>query len=1416
MDETSAPAATPPAVPPRRRSGLRVAVALASLVLVLLIGALASGWWALRSERGSAWLASRLPGVQVEGAKGRLIGDFSARRMTIRLPGGSDTVTLSELAWRGLRVERAGSPRWARITIDSLEAKRIDLALAPSTSTVPMKAPADLTLPIELDVQSLRVGELHAAALGTEPIRALTARLQLGMNGGAEHRIDQLSLAWDRLTASANARIASTAPMALDASIALARQAAESLPAWRASATLVGPLAAPVLLTTLRAEPVTSKGAERPEQTLDARATLRPFAAWPLGDLRVSTKALDLSALASAAPVTALTAQAVATSTAADQPASVSVELSNALPGRWNEGRLPLRSARFELAAQPDKPTELALRTLGAELGTAQASAGRITGEGRWSPQGWNLAATLTALQPALLDARAPAMQLSGPLTLAGGAPADASVDVKAALTGAITDRGALRNVQLKVDATVSPQRIALRELIASTGGARASLDGLVTHPAAEAPWAVKAHATLADFDPAVWWPGADDSPWRAAVTRLNANGTIDLSVPATTTTAATSQALPVALAALRGQAVVTLGKSLLAGVPLSGEASLRSTAGAQAIASVKLDADGNALRADGRLATTGNGSADAWDVSVDGPALNKLAPVFKLFQPAGADATLAGSLSAKAHVTGRWPTLATQGQLDANALRAGALSVQKAQARWALGTSANAPIEASATLTQASLMQNGAPGPSLDTLQLQLKGTGLAHSFGLRAESKSRPPAWTESLQSNVANSVANNATSNVASSAASRTVATVKAQGGLVDAGIAPAALAGWRGTIEQIDLRSDSPGSAPLLNTRNVAIEALWAGGVPRVTVQPGRAEALGGAIKWSRIAWQAAAQPGGFAQVEAEAELEPLRIAPLLARAQPAFGWGGDLTIAGRIKLHSASTFSADVVIERSTGDLTVTDEIGTRSLGLTDLRLGITADNGTWSFTQGLAGKALGVVAGAEVVRTSPQATWPAADAPLTGVLELRVDDLGTWGNWVPPGWRLGGALHTSASFGGRFGAPEYTGQIDGTRLSIRNFLQGVNVSDGDVAIQLKGSSARIERFTAKAGNGTLKVEGDMSLGAAPKAVLKLTAEKFQLLGRVDRRIVTSGAGQLQLDKQTLAFDGQFGVDEGMIDFTRSDAPSLSDDVVVVRAKGAPSPADAASAAAAPTGAPSVSATPPRNVALDLRVTLGEKLRVRGRGLDAGLRGELRITSPGGRLAVNGTVRAQDGTYAAYGQKLTIDRGLITFAGAVENPRLDIEATRPNIDTRVGVIISGTPANPRVRLFSEPELSEIDKLSWLVMGRASDGLGRTDTALLQRAALALLAGDGGSGPTDQLTKALGLDDISVRQTDGEVRQTVIGLGKQLSKRWYVGYERGLNATTGSFQLIYRIAQRFTLRAQSGDDNSLDLIWTWRWR
>ena len=212
------------------------------------------------------------------------------------------------------------------------------------------------------------------------------------------------------------------------------------------------------------------------------------------------------------------------------------------------------------------------------------------------------------------------------------------------------------------------------------------------------------------------------------------------------------------------------------------------------------------------------------------------------------------------------------------------------------------------------------------------------------------------------------------------------------------------------------------------------------------------------------------------------------------------------------------------------------------------------------------------------------------------------------------------------------------------------------------------------------------------------------------------------------------------------------------------------------------------------------------------------------------LAVRGTVRTAGGQYIAYGQKLDVKRGEITFTGPVSDPRLDILATRPNLDVVVGVAITGTALAPHVKLMSEHDMSDSDKLSWLMLGRAPETVGGADTALLQQAAMALLAGEG-EAPSDQVLKRLGLTDFAVGQkSDADnVKQTVVTLGRQVSKRIYVGYERSVTATAGNWQLIYRIAQRLTIRAQAGVDTatitanspttnqswSLDAIYTWKW-
>ena len=1417
------PSSAPARAAPRRWArwlggGAAALVVLVSVALVLL-------WWAVRSATGSAWLVTLVPQLTIVAPQGSLLGDFAAERIDITLPGTSGVLRLDAPRWHSLDASRGDHGRWLHLTIATLHADRVTLLRSPSPAleaSKPSSPPGTLRLPVEIEILEASVDELRFGAADDAPkLRAIRGRIHLGDQGGAQHRFDALAATHDRATASGSAIIGADTPFVIGAQLALA--SSQSTPEWQANASADGPLESLNVAATARVSPSPTHAA----QSLDAKAVVRPFAAWPLGELDASTEALDLSAFASGAPATTLSGHAIATTSGIDRPAVVSVELRNARAGRWNEGLLPVQTLSAELRARPDDPRVIDIQTLSAELGSSRLTGGRIVARGRWTPDRWNVEVDVDKVKPSALDARAPETALDGKASAVGtgfgstgtaGAPA---VELIADLVGQLSDRrlprAAPRSARLRLEARASENEIDLRSAEASLGAAKAMLVGKLLRSATNAPWQATGRATMVDFDPAPWWPGSADSLLTRGANRLNMKGEFDLGLRAAVGAPAFDQ-----LVATRGTAKLSLADSTLAGVPLQGEASFANSDGT-ARPTFDIVAAGNHVNVQGRI---GSASAqDSWQVAVDAPQLARLAPLARAPGSPVSAPVIAGTLKATARIDGRWPDLKSDGELHGAALRYDSITVRQAEGSWRLGSASDAAMTGTLALDGMTVS-----GRAIARVRAQLSGTARAHKAELRVESNALPPEWVDAIAaSRSASGVVAGSTTGAtpaasapvaASTAAAsqpvgRSAVVLSLEGGLVDA--AGERAAGWAGTLHELVAQGLVAPSRTWLSAHELRGNVFWAGGPLRASLEPGSAELLGATTRWSRVVWQRSDAHGAGAKLEASATIEPLPIAPLLRALQPDFGWGGDLAVGARIDVRGAPAVSVDVVVERVRGDLTVTDEIGTQSLGFTDLRFGVAAKDGVWHFTTLVAGSTLGVASGAVTARTSSAAPWPGAATPIEGKLELRVANLGTWGRWVPAGWRLAGELQANASIGGRFGAPEYTGHVEGANLGVRNFLQGVNVKDGSVAIALQGSSARIERFTAKGGGGSVTLAGDASFGTAPEANLKLSADKFEMLGRVDRRIVTSGSASMRLDAKTLQLDGSFKVDEGLVDFTRSDAPTLGDDVEVIRRPtGAPPPAATAASAAAAAAAVPIAPPASRKVSLDLRVAMGEKLRIRGRGLDAGLRGELHLTSPGGRLAVDGTLQAVDGTYQAYGQKLGIDRGVLTFVGPIENPRLDIEATRPNLDVRVGVVVAGTALNPRIRLFSEPDMSDIDKLSWLVLGRASEGVGRADTALLQRAALALLSGEG-PGVTDRITRAIGLDEISVRQqSEGDVKETIVSLGKQISKRWYVGYERGLNATTGSWQLIYRIARRLTVRAQAGGDNSLDLIWTLRWK
>ncbi|MCW5658241.1 MAG: translocation/assembly module TamB domain-containing protein [Burkholderiaceae bacterium] len=1421
MSAAQAPSPANPA--PRRRPWIGFALLLALLALLLTTGLGITQ--VLRSEAGTRWLLARVPGLQVQGVRGALWSDgLSIERLLWQ--GGAQQPTIEvhriELAqprWRWL--PHAGA--WLMLTAPSLTAERVAWQ-SPRESGPAGAPPTQLRLPFALQIDALQVAQLQLDAQA--PWLDLRAGLHIGGADGTEHRISALSMRNDRLRIGADARLGSAAPLPLALQLRAEPVRAPrsgqvpgpppegvkelgSGPSllggtpWQAQVQADGPLANFNARATLRSD---VRDAAAP--SLDAQARIQTFAAWPLAELQLSTRAIDLAAFSSAAPQTRLDAQAQVQTSGLDRPAQASITVHNQLPGRLDANRLPVRELRLQLAGTPAQLDRIDITQWQALLADDKAAAGRLQGSGQWSGSDLRLDLQLSNVEPARLHRAAAPMRTHGKLALqlrgvplpTAAAPAPPvgtappwSARIDGALEGTLLS-GAGKPVRAELQLALSADTVELTRLRATSAdaSAQATLKAVRSNQGRARAWQLQSQGELARFDPLVWWPGTPESAWSRGPHRFSGRWQLDAQLPETLADQL-RQDVGSALASMRGQAQLDIADSQLAGVPIAASVAARGDGRALAL-NGRFGAADNQLAIDGALAA--EPAADRWKVDAAWPALAALKPI-ALLSPALPPAVwpVAGAAQLQGVIEGRWPALGGRAMLRTQGLQIAEAVLQDGQAEARFTPGADPSIELTAALQSLSQGEQ-----RLDELQARVSGSLRAHQLSLSATSPVRPPAWTENLLGSTAGGTRLSLDGRAAWRAAGDGGGTWRAEG-----------------TTLRIGARNRNGANDAWVaaSELDLSVQLNAARDVTRAELAPGRVTLPGGAaLRWTQAAWRAEGR-----RFDLSSELEPFAVAPVLARLQPELGWGGDLRLAGRIEVHAAERFDADILLARSGGDLRVADESGRpQSLDIGELQLAFQAHNGVWRFAQGVAGSRFGEMGGAQTVRTNAQARWPAADAPLEGVLQMRVANLAAWGVWVPPGWRLGGSLQVTAEMGGRFGAPELRGQMRGDDLSVRNVLLGVNVTEGELAASLDGAVARVQRMDFKGGDGHLRVSGEASLGASPSARLRVAAEQFRLLARIDRRLVASGGADLQLTRNALKLDGRFVVDEGLIDVSNRGVGGLDDDVVVVRAASAPQGASApiysVTTVRDPRKDPPLPA-PLRNAQVDLVLGLGEKLQVRGRGLDASLRGDLRITSPAGRMAVNGTVRTDKGTYVAYAQKLVIERGELVFTGNAENPRLDILAIRPNLDVRVGVAVTGPLANPRVQLFSEPVMSEMDKLSWLMLGRASEGLGRDDTALLQRAALALLAGDD-QGPTDQLLSRLGLTDFSVRQeSEGQVRETIVSLGKQLSQRWYVGYERSVNATAGSWQLVYRIAQRFTVRAQSGEENALDLIWSWRW-
>ena len=1448
-DFSAGSSAPPPPRPrPRRRSGLRLLAWLLLGLLALVLAAAGALWWwagsstslALALARAAQYLPAdqKLESRDVRGSlrTGGRIGwlRWSSPALVVEVDGARIGWQLAPLLNRKVELGEVHASR-VRITPQ---------ATAPA-STEPVKPLEQLVLPVQVavpfQVDSLEWAgspEQQISLAGEPAVQAQRLAGNYRYDGTAHQlKIGNVELAQGQY--SAQVKLQAQAPMAIDAT--LDGTVATTPPGGghplrvAANATVQGTLAtaagqlqaaAQLKPVAVAAEPAASAASAPARKSptaaptpptepmqADVQATVHPWVPQPLKQANATLKALDLAALWPQAPRTLLhgtvkvdpvgAATTAATAPPASTPSSaiagwnIAADLRNDQPGPWDTRHLPL--AALQARAGFDG-TRWSVPEATATIGTGKA-AGSVALKGQFTPATGAAEgqAELRNLRPDALHTALAAAPLGGRITAQGQADQAVRFTADIRATGnapaptapASGKKGAPPLLRINTFTTQG-------QYVAQTGGGTVQLDRLLLD-------ALQAKVEATQLRVAL---GAQSAQGQLRATvpgaTLNANGQVAPTQGAgeLQLQLADAERTQAWLASLPGLAEAAKG------VAAKGQAQLNARwSGGWQTAQRQVEAlvAGKAVPgsgANGNFTLQARLNTPQLDVALP-PGQGGAGPMSNV-QLRGVNAELSGSLAQA--------TLALDGEARSGTQRA------TLRTRVAGGTSAANEWQAQVSELRLQAQDTQLPGPwavqLAEPVSVKLRMGGSAPTPATAASSPATASAAALSVQ---------------ASAGQARITGPVA---GTVTLRWQPVSYAGGGGG----PLRLQTQGG---LQGLPMAWVDAFGGAADAATGKPAQQPLLARLGLAGNIVFDG--------QWNVDTTNGPLRASASVRRAS------GDLRILAVDSAPITTVQSSGQGAGAGSPKATVTEEPGSSSnAGVRQAELTVEAEGDAlraklvWASAR--AGEVDATASTRLTLGSTLGATTLAPDAPLAGTLRARLPDVGVWSALAPPGWRVRGTLDANATLSGTRAAPRWAGTLGADELAVRSILDGVDLQGGRLRAALHGNQLDITEFRLRGGTGskaripgysgnrtsalqdggTLTGTGRVSWGAGSDTTSGLAmnfqaeAQALQVLGRADRQVNVSGKLQAQLQQGQFSVRGNLTTDRATIILPDETAPSLGSDVVVrsaakdreAQAK-AQAVAKANQAAEQPAGASTAPTTAkPPEIAITLN--LGRDFALQGHGITTRLTGELDVRSspvPGAPPRVIGEVRTEQGRYRAWGQVLDVETGLIRFSGPYNNPSLDILALRPNISVRAGVQVSGSALAPRVRLYSDPDLPDAEKLSWVVLGRDA-AAGGAEAAVLQQAALALLGRKGGAGPTANMASRLGLDEIGFKGPGAgeDATGAALTFGKRLSTDLYVTYERSLSGTLGTLYIFYDLSRRLTLRGQTGAQSAVDIIYT----
>ena len=410
--------------------------------------------------------------------------------------------------------------------------------------------------------------------------------------------------------------------------------------------------------------------------------------------------------------------------------------------------------------------------------------------------------------------------------------------------------------------------------------------------------------------------------------------------------------------------------------------------------------------------------------------------------------------------------------------------------------------------------------------------------------------------------------------------------------------------------------------------------------------------------------------------------------------------------------------------------------------------------------------------------------------PITGEFRLSGLDVSVARPFVPMVEKLTGQLNGSGTIAGGLLAPHINGNVALTGGEVSGPQLPTNFENLQLTANINGETAQLNGGWTSGKQGQGSISGDVAWGKATAVNVLVKGNHLPVTVEPYAKLEVAPDLKISLNaNNTLMIAGTVNVPKGEI-VVRELPPStvkISDDTVIV-------------------GQQVSDEAPPMVVDMDINVVVGQELLTfSGFGLNADLAGQVHI---GNNMDTRGELRLNNGRYRAYGQRLTIRRARLLFAGPIDQPYLDIEAVRQTDDVIAGIRLTGSAEQPTTQIFSEPAMSQEQALSYLVLGRPLTGTGEDDNLLAQAAlGLGLM---GSSGITTDLANHLGIKDFEL-DTEGSGNDTAVVASGKINERLSVRYGVGVFEPASTIALRYKLSKRVYVEVASGVASSLDIFY-----